>query len=523
MKKFIVYIFFIAAASIFITCENTNTDDTDYHKPDLVDSGSYYEQLIPNPVSYGENFQALCMVGNNSEVDAGSFYIDLYASTDQRFTGTSDYFIARQRVSSMPAESSDVIIIIEPDDFIKFPSIPSGYYYILYVIDSTNSIEESNESNNVGLCTGSTLHVDGEDTTYSIVATAGNGGSISPIGRVFVEEDDDQTFTITPDEGYAISTVWADSIYVGPVSSYTFYNVGSNHTISAFFRASPSLLVRDGCDPHLSPDGLKIAFVRLTSTANNATSDIWTINVDGTNLTHVTNTPNDSEFCPQWTPDGANIGFIKVAGSYSGHTGGTLWEISPNGTNLTQTWSLDVVDSFCFWICDLTPVPSSSWFTVMEYRGDGVTDGLYLGFGWPLSNSALRLAWGTDPTSPNNPTTTNPRIALFNPLIGETCGAYTFIPSDSQSINPPIKVENTGNFPWPCMSPQGSKIIAGADGGEPNGLYVMSLSGDNLTQLTFDGRPDHQATWSGSTVVFVRVPSEGTLYHGDLYKMTLQE
>ena len=128
-------------------------------KPDLVDSGSYFEQLIPNPVSWGEDFQALCQVGNDSKVDAGPFYIDVYASVNQTFYKANAYFIARQQVPSMPAWESDVIIVIEPDDMIEFPSIPSGYYYIHYVIDSTNSIGESDESNNVGLCTNGTLYV----------------------------------------------------------------------------------------------------------------------------------------------------------------------------------------------------------------------------------------------------------------------------------------------------------------------------------------------------------------------------
>ena len=45
---------------------------------------------------------------------------------------------------------------------------------------------------------------------YTIAATAGAGGSISPSGNVSVREGGDQTFTITPDKGYAVSIVKID-------------------------------------------------------------------------------------------------------------------------------------------------------------------------------------------------------------------------------------------------------------------------------------------------------------------------
>jgi len=78
--------------------------------------------------------------------------------------------------------------------------------------------------------------------TYTITATAGSGGSISPSGSVIVNHGDDQTFTITPDVGYHISDVLVDSVSVGAVSSYTFYNVVDDHTIDAQFAIENYLL-----------------------------------------------------------------------------------------------------------------------------------------------------------------------------------------------------------------------------------------------------------------------------------------
>ena len=70
---------------------------------------------------------------------------------------------------------------------------------------------------------------------YTIKATAGAGGSISPSGNVSVREGRAQTFTITPDKGYAVSNVKIDGKSIGAVKSYTFKNVRRNHAIEVIF------------------------------------------------------------------------------------------------------------------------------------------------------------------------------------------------------------------------------------------------------------------------------------------------
>ena len=75
----------------------------------------------------------------------------------------------------------------------------------------------------------------GSYTYCTIKATAGVNGAISPSGSVSVRSGKDQTFTITPDTGYAISDVKIDGKSVGAVKSYTFENVKGNHTIEAIF------------------------------------------------------------------------------------------------------------------------------------------------------------------------------------------------------------------------------------------------------------------------------------------------
>ncbi|OQX00128.1 MAG: hypothetical protein BWK80_62215, partial [Desulfobacteraceae bacterium IS3] len=70
---------------------------------------------------------------------------------------------------------------------------------------------------------------------YSIAATAGPGGTISPDGNVTVNSGAEQIFTISPDTGYKVQDVLVDGVSVGSVAAYTFADVQSEHTIEVTF------------------------------------------------------------------------------------------------------------------------------------------------------------------------------------------------------------------------------------------------------------------------------------------------
>ena len=70
---------------------------------------------------------------------------------------------------------------------------------------------------------------------YTITATAGEGGSITPHGDVSVKEGASQTFAITANNGYEIADVLVDGNSVGAVETYTFDEVKANHTITVSF------------------------------------------------------------------------------------------------------------------------------------------------------------------------------------------------------------------------------------------------------------------------------------------------
>lgn len=91
----------------------------------------------------------------------------------------------------------------------------------------------------------------GSVTSFTIAASAGTNGSISPSGIVSVTQGSSQSFNITPAAGYAIASVTIDGVNQGAISSYTFSNVQANHSISATFSSIASCSV-----PPAVPTGL---------------------------------------------------------------------------------------------------------------------------------------------------------------------------------------------------------------------------------------------------------------------------
>jgi hypothetical protein len=99
-------------------------------------------------------------------------------------------------------------------------------------------------------------------TPFTITATAGTGGNISPSGSVTVYESGSQTFAIIPAIGFKIADVVVDGVSKGAVASYIFTTIGANHTISATFTAIPTYLISAtaGAGGSISPSGNTSAY-----------------------------------------------------------------------------------------------------------------------------------------------------------------------------------------------------------------------------------------------------------------------
>jgi hypothetical protein len=117
-------------------------------------------------------------------------------------------------------------------------------------------------------------------TRYTITASAGIGGSISPSGAVSVVSGGSQTFTIIPDSGYRIDAVTVDGVNQGDVTTYTFTNVIADHTINATFTRTGSGGGSSGERSSTQPDyqadvsGGGTLPVTINSSARNASVNI---------------------------------------------------------------------------------------------------------------------------------------------------------------------------------------------------------------------------------------------------------
>ena len=72
--------------------------------------------------------------------------------------------------------------------------------------------------------------------TYTIRASVGIHGTISPAGYVAVDAGGTQTFTFTPDEGYTVEHVKVNGKNKGEITDYTFKKVKKDQEIEVTFR-----------------------------------------------------------------------------------------------------------------------------------------------------------------------------------------------------------------------------------------------------------------------------------------------
>jgi hypothetical protein len=113
-------------------------------------------------------------------------------------------------------------------------------YY--FVVRAYTGVDESGDSNEVAFQPTTV-----QPATYTISASDGANGTISPAGNSSVLSGADLTYTITANMGYHVTSVVVDNVSVGTVTRYTFSNVSANHTIAATFGSDsqPPVTVND--------------------------------------------------------------------------------------------------------------------------------------------------------------------------------------------------------------------------------------------------------------------------------------
>jgi len=162
--------------------------------------------------------------------------------------------------------------------------------------------------------------------TYTINASAGSGGSISPSGNTSVNHGANQSYVISPNNGFTIADVIVDGVSQGATGPYIFSNVTSNHTISAVFKVNSfTITVSAGPGGTISPsesisvpNGGSQTFT-ISPDASHAISDVL---VDGSSVGAVSsytfrNVTGDHTIYALFVP-GYTLS-ITTSGTGSGH------------------------------------------------------------------------------------------------------------------------------------------------------------------------------------------------------------
>jgi hypothetical protein len=117
-----------------------------------------------------------------------------------------------------------------------------GYVFLKFVIDGTDfendsAVSVTGNMNVTAQFVSESSPAPPVSGSYTIVSSAGDGASISPVGNISVSAGGNMTFAFSARSGYEISAVYADGSSVSSEAlasgTYTFYNVQSNHTIEA--------------------------------------------------------------------------------------------------------------------------------------------------------------------------------------------------------------------------------------------------------------------------------------------------
>jgi uncharacterized protein (DUF2141 family) len=140
--------------------------------------------------------------------------------------------------------------------------------------------------------------------TYTITASSGENGTITPNGTITVNQGDDQEFTFTPNNGFQIAQVLIDGVNNPSAvasGSYTFEDVNDDHTIGVTF-------------VELSPTTYTIT---ASSDENGTITPNGTITVNQGNDQEFTFTPNNGYQIAQVLIDGNNEPQAIVNGYYT--------------------------------------------------------------------------------------------------------------------------------------------------------------------------------------------------------------
>ncbi len=139
--------------------------------PDLRDSGVEYSGFSPYQLSLDySTIDIFCYVENVGFTSVGTFEVSYYLSPDSTVT-VNDHLLGTDVITSLGVDSNTESAWSGPLPV----SIPDGNYYVGWIIDPSNNIDEFNEDNNKQIIETKTVVVDTTAPSSSIFYTPKSG------------------------------------------------------------------------------------------------------------------------------------------------------------------------------------------------------------------------------------------------------------------------------------------------------------------------------------------------------------
>lgn len=238
----------------------------------LWDFGDGTTSTLQNPVhiykASGTFIVSLTVVnpsGEDTKISSSAITVQPCANLPVRINGESVLYFDSLQEAYSAAQGGDVIQSLAvnidlADSFIanidKSVSITGGYNCD-YTGQVGNTALLGSIATTAGALTMGNIEIVSAitDKAFSVIASAGHGGSISPAGTFTTVEHGSVAYTITADSGFLIFDLLVDGSSVGAVNTYTFNDVTANHKIEAIFSTFNIVTASTGPNGSISPQG----------------------------------------------------------------------------------------------------------------------------------------------------------------------------------------------------------------------------------------------------------------------------
>ncbi|UPM56578.1 DUF1533 domain-containing protein [Gottfriedia acidiceleris] len=227
------------------------------------------------------------------------------------YTDTAFTIIISDDLSHLISATSDSNGKIDPEGFVSvkhgssqtFKITPNTGFEIGSVkVDGQEVTVTNGEYTFTNITKNHSIDVTFKQIVHIITTTAGTNGMISPNGRIATNYGTNQTFTVTPYDGFEVATFKVDGVDAQLTNNtYTFTNITKDHTINVTFKQIVhTITAAAGSNGTISPSG--------NVSVNHGKDQTFTV------------TPNKGYEVATFTVDGVNANLTNNAYTFTNVT-----------------------------------------------------------------------------------------------------------------------------------------------------------------------------------------------------------